>query len=96
MAVTLVAVCGVGAERAVQRRETAERELQTVSISRDLFNAMQEIRLERGGLDGALATPAPLSPATLASGSSPAPRPTDLSTARSPSWPRTPRCAGAR
>jgi len=67
MAVTLVAVCGVGAERAVQRRETAERELQTVSISRDLFNAMQEIRLERGGLDGALATPAPMSPATLAS-----------------------------
>src|SRR5580698_6735129 len=70
MAVTLVAVCGVSAQHAFERRQTDERVLRIVDVSRDLFTAMQEIRLERGGLDGALAStviyPPRLTPAMAA------------------------------
>ncbi len=66
MALTLVAVCGLSAQHAFQRRERDERVLSTVSVSRDLFNAMQEIRRERGGLAGALAAPDPLPTASFA------------------------------
>ena len=70
MAVILVAVCGLGAQAAFERRQTDERLLRIVDVSRDLFGAMQEIRLERGGLDGALASavvyPPQLTPAMAA------------------------------
>ena len=57
MAVTLVLTCGMSAERAFQRRQTDEQVLNIVDMSRDLFNAMQETRSQRGGLELLLASP---------------------------------------
>jgi signal transduction histidine kinase len=57
MAVTLVWICGANALHAFQRRQTDEQVLRVAGVSRDLFAAMQEIRLERGGLDLMLASP---------------------------------------
>jgi signal transduction histidine kinase/AmiR/NasT family two-component response regulator len=57
MAVTLVIMCGASAKGAFDHRQTDEKALRVIDASRHLFNAMQEIRLERGGLNGALVTP---------------------------------------
>ena len=57
MAVTAVAFCALGFAKAYERRATAERVLRLVSVERDLFTALQHIRLERGGLNSALALP---------------------------------------
>ena len=57
MAVMSVALCVTGVQRAIARRHTAERVLHIVDVSRDLFTALEEIRLERGTLSNALAMP---------------------------------------
>jgi signal transduction histidine kinase/FixJ family two-component response regulator len=56
MAIASFVVCWTGVERAIARRETAERVLRIVGVSRDLFSVLQEIRLERGVLNDTLAS----------------------------------------
>ena len=59
MAIGLVVVCGLGVQKAFERKATAERVLSIVQVSRDLTASLQELRLERGGLRNALSmTPA--------------------------------------
>ena len=67
MAVTLVVLCGASAKGAFDRRQTDEKALRVIDASRNLFNAMQEIRLERGGLNGALVTPTAFPEASIQS-----------------------------
>jgi signal transduction histidine kinase/ActR/RegA family two-component response regulator len=57
VAVALVVVCGLGVQKAFERRQTAERVLNIIGASRDFYTAMQTVRLERGGLNNALALP---------------------------------------
>ncbi|HEX3916987.1 MAG TPA: ATP-binding protein [Caulobacteraceae bacterium] len=61
MAIALVVVCGVAVQRAFERRATAEQALNNVHVSRHLFAALQEVRLERG-IQSALASPEILRP----------------------------------
>ena len=55
----LVALCTFFATNAYQQRQRAEREVAITDISRDLFIAMNNLRLERGGIDSGLVTPPP-------------------------------------
>ena len=57
MAIALVAACAVSAGQAYQRREAAQRVLFITGVSRDLFTAMQNLRLERAGVGFALWSP---------------------------------------
>ena len=52
----LVAICAVSAEHAFERRRQAHRVMTATQVSRDLFTAMNALRLERGATDGLLAT----------------------------------------
>ncbi len=65
MALALVAVFATSAERASSARATAERIHAVISVSRDLFMAMQTIRVERGTVNTGLETTAPVDPDTL-------------------------------
>ncbi|HXY98756.1 MAG TPA: HAMP domain-containing methyl-accepting chemotaxis protein [Stellaceae bacterium] len=58
LAVALVVTFGIAAERAFERRLAAEGIQAVASISRDLFMAMQNLRVERGTVNTALMTPA--------------------------------------
>ncbi|MBP8247848.1 MAG: hypothetical protein KAX56_13345, partial [Phenylobacterium sp.] len=51
---SLVITCGVMAVRAYERQQAAQRVLLAAEISRDLFHAMQGLRLERGAVSIAL------------------------------------------
>jgi signal transduction histidine kinase/FixJ family two-component response regulator len=57
MAAASFVVCGAVVQKAMVRRDTAERVLQIVGVSRDLFAVMQEIRFERGVVNNTLASP---------------------------------------
>jgi signal transduction histidine kinase/CheY-like chemotaxis protein len=57
MVLGLIAVCGLSAVHAFERRQAAARIVHVTGVSRDLFDAMQGLRLERGLMAGALATP---------------------------------------
>jgi methyl-accepting chemotaxis protein len=57
MAVVLIVSFGIAAQRAFARRVVAERVQAVASISRDLFMAMQNLRVERGTVNTALMTP---------------------------------------
>jgi signal transduction histidine kinase/AmiR/NasT family two-component response regulator len=57
VAISTVAVCGAGLVRALDHRRTAERVLGIVGVSRNLFEVLQDVRMERGGLANALASP---------------------------------------
>jgi signal transduction histidine kinase/FixJ family two-component response regulator len=61
MVVALIAAGAVSAGQAYQRREAARRVLFATDISRDLFTAMQGLRLERGAVAVALTRPTVLS-----------------------------------
>jgi signal transduction histidine kinase/ActR/RegA family two-component response regulator len=65
MAIALVVICSVAVQRAFERRQTAERVLVNVGVSRDLFAGLQEIRLERG-IQSALAAPQVMAPTASA------------------------------
>lgn len=65
MALALVAVFATSAERAYDRRETAQHIHDVVSASRDLFLAMQTIRFERGTANSSLETAEPVDQGTL-------------------------------
>ena len=62
-AVASIAVCGVGLQKALEHRRTADRVLQIESVSRDLFRVLQDVRIERGGLADAISSPAVIPPA---------------------------------
>jgi signal transduction histidine kinase len=64
MALALVVVFATSAERAYQQRATAEHIHAVVGISRDLFMAMQTIRVERGTVNTSIETATPLDPET--------------------------------
>ena len=64
MALALVVTFGIAAERAWKGRATALRVSAVASISRDLFLAMQDIRVERGTVNTALSTAAAASSET--------------------------------
>jgi len=57
MAVVLVVTFGIAARQAFERQVAAERVESVASISRDLFMAMQNLRVERGTVNTALSTP---------------------------------------
>ena len=64
MAVALLALFAAAAQRAFDREQTAARTVAIVDVSRDMFKAMQSLRVERGTVNTALATPEPIDAAT--------------------------------
>ncbi|HEY1505080.1 MAG TPA: HAMP domain-containing sensor histidine kinase [Stellaceae bacterium] len=64
MALALVVNFGASAKRAFSQRAAAERVDVVVSISRDLFKAMQTIRFERGTMNSGLEAGTPLDQGT--------------------------------
>ncbi len=59
MALALVVIFATSAERAYRKRATAEHIRAVVGISRDLFMAMQTIRVERGTVNTSIETASP-------------------------------------
>jgi two-component system, sensor histidine kinase len=57
LVILLVAGCATFAVQAYERRVEADRVVAITGVSRDLFAAMQTVRLERGAINAALATP---------------------------------------
>jgi len=57
MAALLVAIFALAAERAFERRETARDVLARAGVSRAMFTAMQNLRVERGTVNTALEMP---------------------------------------
>jgi signal transduction histidine kinase/AmiR/NasT family two-component response regulator len=57
VAITAVALSAFGLQKALTHRHTAERVLYIVGVSRDFFEVLQDVRIERGGLINALASP---------------------------------------
>ena len=62
----LVVICAVSGVRAFERRQQAHRVMAITDVSRDLFAAMNALRLERGATDGLLATPGVPTPRDVA------------------------------
>jgi len=60
MILALVVGLSSSAKQAYERREIAERILFTVDLTRNLFLAMQTLRVERGTINTALETPSPI------------------------------------
>ena len=58
MAAMIIAVFAISARNALDRLQLAERVRTSVDISRGLFDAMQDLRVERGTVNTALASPA--------------------------------------
>src|SRR5579862_4039067 len=65
MAALLVAIFALAAERAFERRETARDVLARAGVSRAMFTAMQNLRVERGTVNTALETPSVVDHETL-------------------------------
>ena len=65
MVLALIAACAIAASQSFARRAAAERALAVVGISRDLFEAIQAIRVERGTGNTALRTATPADRETL-------------------------------
>jgi methyl-accepting chemotaxis protein len=64
MAIVLVASFAIVAGDAYKRMRTAERVLATADIARDLFTAMQALRIERGTINTAIETAEPVDTGT--------------------------------
>jgi hypothetical protein len=64
MATGLVAICGMSMSSAWQQQATAQRRMDVGSITRHLFLAMQNMRIERGTVSAALIESEPIDPAT--------------------------------
>jgi methyl-accepting chemotaxis protein len=64
MAATLVGLCGSMMNSARQQQVTADRRAEVSTVTRNLFQAMQNIRLERGTVSTALVAIEPVDPAT--------------------------------
>ncbi len=65
LGVALAASAGTGAKHFHDQRTEAARTLEMISVSRDLFQAMELVRIERGTVNTALAAPEPASKATI-------------------------------
>ncbi len=65
MALVLVASFALSARHALDRQKAAERAEAIVSVSRDLFTAMQNLRVERGTINTALVSPEVVDTQTL-------------------------------
>jgi signal transduction histidine kinase len=65
MASVLVAAFSVSAFYAYQREYAAVRVLDIADVTRDIFDAMKYLRIERGTVSTALAAPEPATPQTL-------------------------------
>ena len=66
MAVVLLATFAVTATYVAERQAAAESAREAIGVSRDLFRAMQTLRIERGAVNTVLAGPEPVSPANAA------------------------------
>jgi methyl-accepting chemotaxis protein len=64
MATGLIGVCGLSMSSAWQQQATAQRRMEVGSITRSLFLAMQNMRIERGTVSAALIESEPVDPAT--------------------------------
>src|SRR6266853_318344 len=64
MATALVAICGMSMSSAWQQQATAQRRMEVSRITRHLFLAMQNMRVERGTVSAALIEREPVDPAT--------------------------------
>jgi methyl-accepting chemotaxis protein len=64
MATGLVGICGVSMTSAWQQQATAQRRMEVGSVTRHLFLAMQNMRIERGTVSAALIESEPVDPAT--------------------------------
>jgi methyl-accepting chemotaxis protein len=64
MATALVAICGMSMNSAWQQQATAQRRMEVSSITRHLFQAMQNMRVERGTVSAALVEREPIDSAT--------------------------------
>ncbi len=65
LATGLVAICGTSMSSAWQQQATAQRRMEVGSITRYLFLAMQNMRIERGTVSAALIENEPVDAATL-------------------------------
>jgi methyl-accepting chemotaxis protein len=63
-ATALLAICGMLMSSAWQQQITAQRRMEVSSITRHLFLAMQNVRVERGTISAALIEREPIAPAT--------------------------------
>src|ERR1700730_10756956 len=63
-ATALLAICGMLMSSALQQQITAQRRMEVSSITRHLFLAMQNVRVERGTISAALVEREPIDPAT--------------------------------
>jgi methyl-accepting chemotaxis protein len=63
-ATALLAICGMLMSSAWQQQVTAQRRMEVSSITRHLFQAMQNVRVERGTISAALVEREPIDPAT--------------------------------
>ncbi len=66
MAMALILTFGIAAQQALEQRALAARIEAVASISRDLFTAMQNLRVERGTVGTALLAPEPIDADTQA------------------------------
>src|ERR1700722_951570 len=64
MATGLVGICGISMSSAWQQQATAQRRMEVASITRYLFLAMQNMRIERGTVSAALIENEPVDAAT--------------------------------
>ena len=64
MVALVLATMAVSAASTFERLQAARQALAIVDISQDMFEAMQDVRVERGTVNTALATPTPVSPRT--------------------------------
>jgi methyl-accepting chemotaxis protein len=64
MATALVAICGMSMNSAWQQQAIAQRRMEVSSITRHLFQAMQNMRVERGTVSAALVEREPIDSAT--------------------------------
>jgi methyl-accepting chemotaxis protein len=60
----LLAICGMSMSSAWQQQVTAQRRMEVSSITRHMFRAMQNVRVERGTVSAALVEREPIDPAT--------------------------------
>jgi len=67
LVIILVGACAVSATRAFERRQQADQVVALTQVMRDLFSAMQSLRLERAGVANGLVQATPQTPADVQS-----------------------------
>jgi signal transduction histidine kinase len=67
LVIILVGACAVSATQAFERRQQADRVVALTQVMRDLFSAMQSLRIERANVADALILPTPRTPSDVRS-----------------------------